>query len=120
MRYDTVTGGDTATTRPLRAVIRSEAATVQRKNITRDTLWGQNTRYRINWESDGVNFLINDTIYANLGDRPDSSNSTFQINTNLPQAIRIVNTTVDAAEPLGLGLLVVRNSRMIRDGLTSL
>lgn len=122
MRYDTVAGGDTTTTRPFRAVIRSEAGTVQRKNITWDTLWTLNTRYRINWESDGVRFLVNDTVYATLGDRPDSSNSTFQINTAIPQALRIANTTVDTVDSsaMGLKMLIVRNSRMIRDGLAAL
>ena len=125
MRYDTVAGGDTATTRPFRAVIRSEAGTVQRKNITWDTLWGgaaQAPRYRISWEADGYTFLINDTVYATLGDRPDSSNSTFQINTSIPQALRIVNTSVDTVDSsaMGVKLVVVRNARMIRDGLTAL
>ena len=115
MRYDTVTGGDTATTRPLRAVIRSEAGTVQRKNITWDTLWGVNTRYRINWEADGYSFLVNDTIYATLGDKPDSSNSTFQINTSIPQALRISNRVVDAIDTsaMSLKLVAIRNARKI-------
>lgn len=114
MDYDTVTGGDTGTTAPLRAVIRSEAGTVQRKNITWDTLWADvNTRYRIRWESDGYKFLINDSVYATLGDKPDSSTSTFQINTTIPQHIRIVNTTLDDCGATLLKFVVVRNARII-------
>src|SRR3990167_26978 len=121
MRYDTIAGGDTTNTRPFRAVVRSETGTVQRKNITWDTLWAgggadtTNTRYRIKWESDGYTFLINDTVYATLGDRPDSATSTFQINTSIPQAIRISNSTVDATDTSAMSLkfLVIRNSRMI-------
>ena len=115
MRFDSVAGGDTGTTRPLRAVIRSEAGTVQRKNITWDTLWGVNTRYRISWEADGYTFLINDTVYATLGDNPDSSNTTFQINTSIPQALRLSNRVLDAIDTsaMSLGLLNIRNARKI-------
>ena len=109
MRYDTVAGGDTATTRPLRAVIRSEVGTVQRKNITWDTTWNNTrTRYRIVWESNGYNFLINDTIYATLGDRPANSASTFQINTSIPQALRLSNRTADSMD---VSLIAIRNVR---------
>ncbi len=111
MRYDTVTGGDTATTRPLRAVIRSETGTVQRKNITWDTTWNNaRTRYRISWEADGYTFLINDTVYATLGDRPDSSNATFQINTSIPQALRLSNRTADSMD---VSLIAIRHARKI-------
>ena len=118
MRYDTVTGGDTATTRPLRAVAVSETGTIQRKNITWDTLWGGTTsgaRYRIIWEQSGYSFLINDSVYATLGDKPDSSNTTFQINTSIPQALRISNRTVDTVDSsaMGLKLLKIRNARKI-------
>ena len=118
MRYDTVAGGDTGNTRPLRAVIVSETGTVQRKNITWDTLWGgtaAGARYRIRWEGSGYQFLINDSIYATLGDKPDSSNSTFQINTSIPQAIRISNRTVDTGDSaaMGLKLLNIRHARKI-------
>ncbi len=118
MRYDSQTGADTTVTKPLRAVIHDELGTVQRKNIAWDTNWEnfRPTRYRIRWESDAVRFLINDTIYATLGDRPDSSNTTFQINNTIPQSIRIVNRvgldTTDTS-PTALKLLVVRNARKI-------
>jgi hypothetical protein len=120
MRYDTITGGDTTNTRPLRAVIRSEAGTVQRKNITWDTTWGDanaraGTRYRISWEADGYTFLINDSVYATLGDNPDSTNATFQINTSIPQGLRLSNRTVDAIDTsaMSLGLLAIRHARKV-------
>lgn len=116
MRYDTVTGGDTGTTRPLRAVIRSESGTVQRKNITFDTLWSSvPTRYRISWEADGYTFLINDSVYATMGDNPDSSNSTFQINTSIPQALRVTNRTADTTDtnPAALKFVNIRHARKV-------
>lgn len=117
MRYDTVAGGDTGTTRPLRAVVRDEAGTVQRKNITWDTLWGTgaNTRYRISWEADGYTFLINDTVYATLGDKPDTSTSHFSINTSIPQALRLSNRSIDTSDTaaLSLKLLNIRHARKI-------
>lgn len=117
MRYDTVAGGDTGNTRPFRAVIRSESGIVQRKNITWDTLWGTRTRFRINWEADGYTFLVNDTVYATLGDRPDSSNATFQINTSIPQALRLDNRTVDTVDTSAMSLknLTIRNTRIAFD-----
>lgn len=117
MRYDTQTGADTTVTKPLRAVIHDGAGTVQRKVIAWDTNWenGRLTRYRIRWESDGVSFLINDTVYATLGDRPDSSNSTFQVNTTIPQAIRVSNRIADTTDTSSMAMkyLNVRNARII-------
>lgn len=118
--YDTLTGADTAVTRQLWATIFSESGTRQRKRITWDSSWDTTfPRYRIQWESDGVRFLINDTMYATLGDRPDSSNVTFQVNTSIPQALRISNRSLDTSDtnPTQLKLLVVRNSRMINPRL---
>lgn len=118
MRYDTQTGADTTVTKPLRAVIHDELGTVQRKTIAWDTNWenGRLTRYRIRWENEDVKFLINDTVYATLGDKPDSSNATFQINTTIPQAIRISNRlgldTTDTSST-ALKFLNVRNARVI-------
>lgn len=117
MRYDTLTGQDTTVTKPLRAVIRDEQGNVQRKVISWDTNWenGRLTRYRITWESDGVRFLINDTVFATLGDRPDSTNATFQINTTIPQAIRIANRIADTTDTSSMALkyLNIRNARTI-------
>lgn len=111
MAYDTVAGTDTATTRPFRAVIRAEDGTRQRKNITWDTLWNNSlNRYRITWEADGYSFLVNDTVYATLGDKPDSSNSTFQINTSIPQALRLSNRSADSMDA---SFVLVRHARKI-------
>lgn len=114
MRYDTVTGGDTGNTRPLRAVIRSEAGVVQRKSITFDTLWIR-ARYRISWEADGYTFLVNDSVVATLGDKPDSSNATFQINTSIPQALRLQNSTLDAVDTSAMSLrsVLIRHARKV-------
>lgn len=117
MRFDSLAGGDTLNTRPLRAVITSEAGVVQRKNITWDTTWGQNARYRIKWESDGYSFLINDTVVATLGDRVSGTPASFQINTSIPQALRVSNRIVDIPEAMALKFLNVRNSRMINNRL---
>lgn len=116
MRFDSVTGGDTGTTRPFRAVIVSEAGVVQRKNIPWDTSWDTTfPRFRITWEADGYDFLVNDTRFATLGDKPDSSNATFQINTNIPQALRLSNRSLDTSDthPFGLKFLNIRNARKI-------
>lgn len=116
MRYDTVAGGDTTTTRPLRVVIRSESGAVQRKNIAWDTTWNQ-ARYRILWEADGYSFLVNDTVYATLGDNPDSANGTFQINTTIPQALRLDNRTVDTVDTSAMSVknVTIRNTRIAFD-----
>lgn len=117
MRYDTQTGSDTTVTKPLRAVVVSETGTVQRKTISWDTNWENSrlTRYRIRWESDGYTFLINDTVYATLGDRPDSSNVTFQINTSIPQAIRISNRSLDTTDSAATTMkyMNIRNAKII-------
>lgn len=116
MRYDTVTGQDTATTRPLRAVMVDEAGTIQRKNITFDTLWNNTrVRYRMLWESGGGTFLINDTVYATLGDRASGIGffgaiTTFQVNTSIPQALRISNRTADSMD---VSLITIRNARKV-------
>lgn len=117
MRYDTQTGADTTITKPLRAVIHDEQGTLQRKNITWDTNWEnfRTTRYRIRWESDRVQFLINDTVYATLGDKPDSSNVTFQVNTTIPQAVRVSNRIADTTDtnPQALKYINIRNARVV-------
>ncbi len=118
--YDTLTGADTAVTRQLWATIHAEDGTRQRKRITWDSSWDTTfPRYRIQWESDGVRFLINDSVYATLGDKPDTSNSTFQVNTSIPQALRITNRSLDTSDtnPTSLKFLNIRNSRMINPRL---
>ncbi len=117
MEYDTLTGADTATTNQLWCVIRDEYGTRQRKRVTWDSNLGNhaNTRYRIQWEADGYIFSINDSVVATLGDKPDTSNATFQINSTIPQALRISNRSLDTTDtnPMRLLGLTVRNSRKI-------
>jgi hypothetical protein len=118
LRFDSVTAGDTTNTRPFRAVMFDEAGNKQAKNITWDTNWsggGRLSRFRISWEEDGYTFLVNDTVYATLGDRPSGKTASYSINTTIPQAIRISNRSVDTTDTnsTALKLLVVRNSRMI-------
>lgn len=115
--YDTVTGADTATTTQLWCVIRDELGTRQRVRVTWDSNWGNhaNTRYRILWEADGYSFLINDTVVATLGNRPDTANATFQINTSIPQALRISNRSLDTTDtnPMRLMNVTIRNARKV-------
>lgn len=107
------TSVDTATTRQLWVEVRDEAGTRQRKRITFDTLWSSTlVRYRIRWEAAGYTFLINDTVYATLADRPDTSRVTFQINTAIPQALRLSNRTADDTA-LRLRLLTIRHARKV-------
>lgn len=118
LAFDTLTGADTAITRPLRAVVYDEAGNRQRKNITWDTNWsggGRLTRFRITWEATGRQFLINDTVYATMDDKPDSSNSTFQPNTTLPQAIRISKRSADTTDTNSTAIkyINIRNARTI-------
>ena len=118
MRYDTVAGGDTTNTVPFRAIAYDEAGNKQAKNITWDTLWcggGKTTRFRIRWEQDLAQFLINDTIYVTLGDRPDGKTAQYSINNQIPQALRISNRTADTTDTgvMSLKLLTVRNARKI-------
>lgn len=118
LAFDTLTGADTTITRPLRAVVYDEQGNRQRKNITWDTNWsggGRMTRFRITWEPGGRQFLINDTVYVTMDDKPDSSNSTFSNNTTLPQAIRISKRSADTTDtsPTALKFLNIRNSRII-------
>ncbi len=118
--FDTLTGADTAVTRQLWATAFDEQGTRQRKRITWDSSWDTTfPRYRIIWESDRIEFLINDSVMATLGDKPDTSNSTFQINTRIPQALRITNRSLDTSDtnPTSLKFLAIRNSRMINPRL---
>jgi hypothetical protein len=117
MRYDTLTAADTTMTKPLRAVVHDELGNVNRKRIAWDTNWenGRLTRYRIKWESDGVDFLINDTVYAHLGGPTDTSTSSVQINTSVPQALRISNRIADTTDTSSMAMkyLNVRNAKII-------
>lgn len=118
LSYDTTAGDSSPNARPFAAVIYSEGGTRQRKHITWDTLWaggGIISRFRISWESDGYRFLVNDSVYATLGDRPDGSTATSQINTSIPQVVRISNRSLDTTDTAvtSMVLLNIRNARKI-------
>lgn len=118
LSYDTETGDSSVNARSFRAVAYDEAGNRQEKDITWDTDWGgggRTARFRIRWEQDQVQFLVNDTIYATLGDRPDGKISVYQLNNTIPQAIRISNRSLDTttASCTALKTLVIRNSRII-------
>ena len=118
MRYDSVAGGDTTNTSPFRAVMFDEQGNKQAKNITWDTNWGGGgrcVRLRMLWEPTGYTFLVNDSVVATLGDRPDGKTSVYQINTSIPQALRISNRTADTTDGASAALkyLVVRNTRKL-------
>lgn len=119
LAFDTLTGADTTITRPFRAVAYDEAGNRTRKNITWDTNWGGGgrlTRFRILWEEDGYNFLVNDTLYATLGGEVRTGQTTAdQINTAIPQAIRLSNRSLDTTDTAAtsLKLLVIRNARIV-------
>ena len=119
LSYDTdttVTVDSAPSARPLAAVSYDEAGNMQRKYITWDTNWGgggRTTRFRISWEVDGITFLVNDTVVATLGDR--AGKSTYQINTSIPQAIRLSNRSLDTTDTsvTALKLLTVRHTRKL-------
>ena len=118
LAFDTLTGADTTIVRPFRAVVYDEDGNRQRKNITWDTNWGGGgrlTRFRIIWEADNCNFLINDTVYATLGDKPDGATARYRINSAIPQAIRLSNRSLDTTDSAStsLKLLVIRNARIV-------
>lgn len=116
LAYDTLTGADTAVTKQLWATIFDEYGTRQRKRIPWDTSWDTTqVKWRIIWEAQGYQFSINDSVAANLGDKPDSSNSVFRINTNIPQALRISNRGLDTSDtsPMRLRFLSIRNARKV-------
>jgi len=112
MAYDTI--NDTMNTRPFRAIIKDEYGNRKRTNITWDTLWNNaKVRYRITWENDACRFLINDSIYATLDGRSDTSGGAFTgINTFIPQALRIVNRTADDTA-MKMSSITIRHSRKV-------
>lgn len=120
LSYDTTAGDSSGSTRPFSAVIYDELGNRQRKAITWDTNWGGGgriTRFRMSWEADGYSFLVNDSVVATLGDRflnPEGI-ATQQINTSIPQALRISNRSLDTTDtsPTSLVLLAVRNARKL-------
>jgi hypothetical protein len=116
--YDTTAGDSSPNTRPFAIVCYDEYGNRQRKHITWDTDWsggGRVNDFRILWEAGGYTFLVNDTVVGILGDRPDGRTSTFQINTTIPQAVRISKLGTDTTDTasMALKLLTIRSARLI-------
>ncbi len=118
LSYDTTAGDSSPSTRPFSAVIYDELGNRQRKHVTWDTNWGGSARiarFRIRWEEGGYTFLVNDTVVATLGDRPDGQIAVNQINTSIPQALRLSNRSLDTTDTsvTSLKLLNVRHARKV-------
>ena len=118
LSYDTTAGDSSPNARPFSIVAFDEAGNRQRKHITWDTNWGGGgrlRRFRMRWEGDGYVFLINDTVIGILGDRPDGQTATNQINTTIPQAVRLSNRSLDTTDTSVTSMtnLNIRNARKI-------
>lgn len=118
MGYDTTAGDSSPSTRPFSAVIFDEYGNRQRKNITWDTNWsggGRLARLRIKWEESGYSFMVNDSVVATLGDKPDGATAVYQINTTIPQALRVSNRSLDTTDTAStaLKLVNIRNARKV-------
>jgi len=118
LSYDTTVGDSSPNARSFSAVIYDEAGNRQRKFIDWDTTWGgggKTTRFRISWEADGYTFLVNDTVVATMGDKPSGQTAVNQINTTIPQALRMSNRSLDTADssPTALKLLTIRHARKV-------
>lgn len=118
LSYDTVAGDSSANARSFRAVAYDEAGNRQEKDITWDTLWGgggKTTRFRIKWEQDQIQYLVNDTVYATLGDKPDGKTAVYGVNNIIPQALRLSNRSLDTTDsaPTALKLLTIRHARKV-------
>lgn len=116
--YDTLATDSSPNVRPFSIVAWDEQGNRQRKHITWDTDWGglvAGNRFRIKWESDGYTFLVNDSVIGVLGDRPDGQTATNQINTTIPQALRLSNRSLDTTDTSVTSLLYlnIRNARKI-------
>lgn len=118
MSYDTTAGDSSDTARPFYAVAHSETGTRYRRIIQWDSAWDNsaNTRYRIVWDADRYVYLINDTIYATIGEGARDSNGTeVLLNKQVPQAVRLSNRSLDTTDTsvTSLKLLNIRNARKI-------
>lgn len=119
--YDTTAGDSSPNARSFAAVAYDEWGNRQRKFITWDTGWsggGRLTRFRLSWEGDGYTFLVNDTVYATLGDGPagDSERtSRFSPNQLIPQALRVSNRSLDTTDTSSsaLKLVNIRHARKV-------
>ena len=118
LSYDTLAGDSSPAARPFSIVAYDEAGNRQRKHITWDTLWcggGLTTRFRIIWEENGYTFLVNDTVVGTLADRPAGKTASYQINTHIPQALRVSNRSLDTTDTAvtSLKLLTIRDARKV-------
>lgn len=118
LSYDTLAGDSSAVTAPFSCVAYDEDGNRQRKYVTWDTNWGgggRTTRFRIKWEQDQAQFLVNDTVVATLGDMPSGKIANYRINNNIPQALRISNRSLDTTDtnPTALKLLAIRHARKV-------
>ncbi len=116
--YDTTAGDSSPAARPFAAVIYDEQGNRQRKHITWDTNWGGGarlTRFRLRWEENGYTFLVNDSVIATMGDMSTGATAVSQINTTIPQALRLSNRGLDTADtsPTALKLLTIRHARKV-------
>jgi hypothetical protein len=120
LSYDTTAGDSSPNARPFATVIFDEAGNRQRKTITWDTSWGGGgrvARFRISWEADGYTFLVNDSVISTMGDRVGVGGTTNQINTSIPQALRMSNRSLDTTDTSATSLvsLNIRNARGFND-----
>lgn len=109
LSYDTTAGDSSPNARPFSVVAYDEEGNRQRTHLTWDTNYGGGSRlrrFRILWKEDGYTFLINDTVVATFGN---------QVNTSVPQALRLSNRSLDTTDsaPTGLKLLAVRHTRKL-------
>ncbi len=119
--YDTTAGDSSPAARSFFAVAYDEYGNRQRKPITWDTAWSGGariTRFRISWEGDGYSFLVNDSLYATLGDGPSGDSertSRFSTNQTIPQALRLSNRSLDTTDtnPSAIKLVNIRHARKV-------
>ena len=102
LSYDTTAGDSSPDTASFAAVIWDEEGNRQRKFLTWDSntmgSQGRLARFRIKWESTGYTFLVNDSVIATLGDRVGVGGTVAQINTSIPQALRLSKRSNDTTD----------------------
>lgn len=118
LAYDTTAGDSSPDTAPFAIVAFDEFGNRQRKHLTWDTDWGGGgrlARFRIKWEQDGYDFYVNDTRVGTLGDRDSNGVATNQVNTQIPQSIRLSKRSTDTTDtnPTAFKYVAVRHARKI-------
>lgn len=118
LSYDTTLGDSSPSTRPFRIKMYDEQGNRRQRYITWDTNWGGGgriTRFRFSWEQDGVYFLVNDTVIGVLGGHDSDGAASAQVNTSLPQALRISNRSLDTTDTAATTLktLTIRGARKV-------